>query len=90
MKQRIQRLSPHQNGKVAGVMMALVSLVILVPFMLIFRGFMPHGEGPPLLMVVFLPLLYLVFGYIGTAIGCWIYNLVAGWVGGIEYESQDA
>ncbi|MCX7659732.1 MULTISPECIES: hypothetical protein [Caldimonas] len=89
MKRRIQRLSPHQNGKVAGLMMALVSLVILVPFMLILGGIMPHGERMPWLMVLILPVLYLVLGYIGTVLACWVYNLVAGWVGGIEYDAQE-
>ncbi|GIX22860.1 MAG: hypothetical protein KatS3mg122_0091 [Caldimonas sp.] len=89
MKRRIQRLSPHQNGKVAGLMMALVSLVILVPFMLILGSIMPHGERMPWLMVLILPVLYLVLGYIGTVLACWVYNLVAGWVGGIEYDAQE-
>jgi hypothetical protein len=33
-----------------------------------------------------LPILYGVLGFIFTAIGCALYNLVAGWVGGIEVE----
>ena len=29
MKQQISRLSPHQNGKVAGVLSAVVSLIVV-------------------------------------------------------------
>lgn len=89
MKRRIQRLSPHQNGKVAAITMALVSLIVLVPLTLLFWGGMPHAGRPSLMMAVGMPLFYLVFGYLGTALACWVYNLVAGWVGGIEYETQD-
>ena len=31
MKQQISRFSPHQNGKVVAVLMAVVSLIILIP-----------------------------------------------------------
>lgn len=37
-------------------------------------------------MILF-PVLYLVFGFIFTAIAAWVYNLAAGWVGGVEYTS---
>lgn len=32
MKKQIKRMSPHQNGKVFGVLMAIASLVFVVPF----------------------------------------------------------
>ncbi len=38
--------------------------------------------------VIFLPILYGIFGFIGGAIGAFIYNLVAGVVGGIEIEVE--
>jgi hypothetical protein len=41
-------------------------------------------ENASLLVFAFLPLFYVPVAYISTAIGCGIYNLVAGWVGGIE------
>jgi hypothetical protein len=30
------------------------------------------------------PIVYGIFGYIFAAIGCWLYNVVASWTGGIE------
>ncbi len=34
MKQQVSRLSPHQDGKVFGVWIALSSLMFVVPFVL--------------------------------------------------------
>jgi hypothetical protein len=36
--------------------------------------------------IIFFPVLYGLFGGIFAAIGAAIYNLVAGWVGGLEVE----
>jgi hypothetical protein len=38
--------------------------------------------------IIFLPILYGIIGFIGGAIGAFIYNLVAGVVGGIEIEVE--
>jgi len=38
--------------------------------------------------IIILPIMYGIFGFIGGAIGAWIYNLVAGWIGGIEIELE--
>jgi len=38
--------------------------------------------------VIFLPILYGVMGFIAGALGAAIYNLVAGWVGGLEIEVE--
>lgn len=89
MKKQIARFSPHQNGKVFAVLMALSSLLFVVPFMLIASLAGPKGMGPPTFMFVVFPLLYLVFGYITVAIGCFVYNHMYKYVGGIEFESRD-
>ncbi|WP_394780220.1 hypothetical protein [Undibacterium sp.] len=90
MKVQIKRLSPHQNGKVMGVMMGVTSLVFVVPMMIfvtMIPGAKQSGFPGSAFMFVFFPILYLVMGYIGTAIGCLIYNLICPYIGGIEYES---
>jgi hypothetical protein len=33
------------------------------------------------------PLGYLIFGFVFTTLAAWVYNLIAKWVGGIEYTS---
>jgi hypothetical protein len=37
-----------------------------------------------------LPILYGVLGFVMTAIGAAIYNLVASWIGGIEIQMDDS
>ena len=86
MKQQVQRFSPHQNGKVFGVLMAIGSLVFLVPMFLIFAFAAPQEGGPPAFVVLLFPLMYLVFGYLSVAVGCWLYNIMFKYIGGIEYE----
>jgi hypothetical protein len=89
MKQQVARFSPHQNGKVFGVMTAVTSLIVIVPALLLASVFAPADQGgPPLLMMLLAPLFYLIFGYVFTAIGCLIYNALFKYIGGIEYEAR--
>lgn len=44
------------------------------------------GIGLSLLAIIFVPIIYGIFGFIVGAIGAFVYNLFAGWVGGIEME----
>ncbi len=88
MKQQISRLSPHQNGKVFAVLMAVSSFVFLVPILLVLSFSAPSAQQPPLAMFLMMPVMYLVIGYFMVAIGCVAYNLMFKYIGGIEYESQ--
>jgi len=89
MKQQIARFSPHQNGKVLGVLTAVSSLVFFVPFFVFFAAVAPAGQRPPLFMMLMMPILYLVLGYIMVAIGCAVYNFMFKYIGGIEFESTN-
>ena len=87
MKQQISRLSPHQNGKVAAVLGAITSLILMVPIFLI-GSLAGASEKMPLWSIFILPVIYLIVGYIFTVIGCALYNVVAPMTGGIEYDSN--
>ncbi len=88
MQQRIARLSPHQNGKVAAILMAVTSLIFAIPILLI--GSVMGSGAMPLWGIIVVPLCYLVIGYITTAIACAIYNALVPFTGGIEYETAPA
>lgn len=92
MKTQIKRFSPHQNAKVFAVLTAVSSLIFLIPMILIMTFTMPPVDAQgnpvelPIFMFVMAPIFYLIFGYISVAIGCLIYNFLAGFIGGIEFE----
>jgi hypothetical protein len=85
MAQRIRRFGVGQTAKVIGLLYALMGLV-LVPIVLIASMYSPNkpGFGPGFALI--LPIMYGVLGFIFTALGCAVYNFVAGLVGGIEVE----
>ncbi len=86
MVKQIERFSPHQNAKVMAILMAIGSLVFLLPFMLFASMAAPRGAGFSMSMMLLLPVFYLVIGYLGVAAGCWLYNTMFRYIGGIEYE----
>jgi hypothetical protein len=85
MAQRIRRFGVGQTAKVVGALYALMG-VVFVPFLLIASMFAPDKSGLGAGFAIALPILYGVAGFIFTALGCVIYNFVAGLVGGIEVE----
>ena len=88
MRKRIVHVSPIQAGKVCALLYAIIS----VPFVLIMVVITALSKGKGGLAFLFelvIPIIYLVLGFIFTVIGAWIYNLVAKWTGGIEFETQE-
>jgi hypothetical protein len=65
-----------------------VKNALAVPIFLVMTLVAPSeaGGGFGVGFALLLPLFYGLLGFVFTAIGCIIYNLVAGWVGGIEVE----
>lgn len=89
MKQQIARLTPHQNGKVIGVLMAIGSLVFVLPMVVVFSFAAPRENVLPGWTFLCLPILYLVFGYISVAVSCLVYNAMFKVVGGLEFEAKE-
>jgi hypothetical protein len=79
MKQQVTRLSPHQNGKIFAVLMAVTSLVFVVPAVLVSNTLGDKENALPMYMVLLLLM---------TAVACIVYNFAAKFVGGIEFEAQ--
>jgi hypothetical protein len=92
---RIKRFAPLQLGKMLAVLYGIMGL-FFVPFFLLIAVFSAHlpaqqrvgmmafGTGFALCM----PIIYAVMGFLGGVIGGAIYNLIAGWIGGIEVEVE--
>lgn len=86
MKKQIINIAPIQTAKVFALLYFMLSIP-LVALMSITFLFSP--ARPPIVLLIAMPLAYLAFGFVFTAIGAWAYNFVAGWVGGIEYISSE-
>jgi hypothetical protein len=82
---RIRRFEPFSTAKVAGVIYAIFGL-IFAPIFILASMFAPDEAGVGIGLAVAIPIIYGIIGFIGTLIAAAIYNLVAGWVGGIEVE----
>jgi hypothetical protein len=85
MKTQVVSISKMQTSKV----MALMYLVISIPFALLTMLSMrmtsqPYSFG----MMIMMPVLYTIFGFIFTFVGAWIYNGIAAKVGGIEFRTS--
>ena len=88
---QIKRFSIGQAAKFLGVLYLLFGL-LFIPFFLVI-GMMAPNDEPGFffggtMMAVAMPVIYGVMGVVGGAIGAALYNLVAGWVGGIEVELE--
>jgi hypothetical protein len=95
MKTQISRLSPHQNGKVFGIVMAVTTLLVGAP-VFTFISFMDTSEAEKSRaseLVIFFPyifaIVYLIFGYLTGLIGSAVYNVVYKYIGGFEFEQKD-
>ena len=86
MAQRIRRFGVGQTAKVFGVLYGIIGL-IFVPVFALMATFAPQeGANFGLGFAFAMPVFYAIIGFISVAIGCAIYNVVAGWIGGIEVE----
>jgi len=89
MKQQITRFSLVQTSKVMAVLYLILGIVG-VAVMLI--GSMLSNTPRPagFLLILLTPFLYAFFGFIFCFIGCWLYNQIARFVGGIEFELTES
>jgi len=89
MKKQVVSVSILQNAKV----MAVLYLVISIPFtlLMIIPTLMGQGQGAgfSLAMLVLMPLLYTLIGFVFTLVGAWVYNLVAARIGGFEFTTVE-
>lgn len=96
MRKRLKKISVFQTSKVAAVLYGLLGLVF-APIFLLVGMFAPGasdsagllGLGAGIAGAIVVPILYAVFGFIATAIACVLYNILAGFTGGIEFELED-
>jgi hypothetical protein len=99
----IRRIGVFSLAKIMGVLYAGLGLVIGICFALFTMlgggAMMASGQdgggaaggmmmGMGLGMAIFAPIFYGLVGFIGGLICGWLFNLAAGFVGGLEIETQ--
>jgi hypothetical protein len=90
---RLSRIAPWQAGKLFAVVYFVLSLIFVVPLELL-ALLAPRTTGPgshftPGLIILF-PFLYALAALIFVPLGCWIYNIAAKLVGGLEITVADS
>lgn len=91
--QMIKSVGVLSVGKVMGISYAAMGL-IFVPFFLLISAIQAlsgkadaeFGLAMAIAMAIFMPIFYGVLGFIGGVIMAFLYNLIAGRIGGIEIE----
>lgn len=91
MKVQIKNFSTHQTAKVFAILMAVASLLFMIPFILISIFANTHTVNSSAFSLIFImmPLFQGIFGYIMMRFGMWIYNKLTSRVGGIEFEFEE-
>jgi hypothetical protein len=92
MTKRISRIEPWQAGKLFALIYFFISLIFVILLMILSAiAPMPSGLTPKfgVATLIVVPFLYALAGLIFVPIGCWIYNLAAGVVGGLQVSLTD-
>lgn len=71
-------------GAILGLIWGILAAIIGTTFAVL--GGLGALAGLGLWSIIVFPIVYALIGFVGGAIGAFLYNLVAGWVGGIEVE----
>ncbi len=87
-KRIIKKFGVLQIAKIMGMVYFLTSAIFMIPFGLLslvvgMSEFSPLGFGGVITFFI-LPILYGIVGFVFGAIGAFVYNLIAQWIGGIE------
>lgn len=91
----IRRFGVIRTATIVAVMYLVVTAVIFVPIVIVsglaslaFGGQAMAAAVGFLIAGVILAIFYGAVGWVFTAIACLLYNAVAGWVGGIEFQLE--
>lgn len=89
---RVKRFGVYQTAKISAIIYFIISALFMVPFGLFFSTIgggaydsMPFFGG---MFFFLLPFFYAFIGFVFTALGCVIYNMIAKYAGGIEMEIE--
>lgn len=89
MKKQVVSVAILQNAKVMAALYFVISIPITLLMVIPTLMGQGQGAGPSLLMLVLMPLLYTLMGFVFTLIGAWVYNVLAARIGGFEFTTVE-
>jgi hypothetical protein len=91
VSKQLTRIAPWQAGKLFAFIYFVFSAFLAIPFAVISSRMPNNAPGPHFRIGLFIamPFVYALFGLMFVPIGCWIYNLAAKFVGGLEVSVTD-
>jgi len=90
MKKQLTHIKPLRAGIILAILHGILSL-FFIPFFIL-AAILPHKtypHDPAFFIGLAFPVLYAAVGFIGGIIAAALYNLVAKWTGGFEFEVRD-
>jgi hypothetical protein len=91
VSKQLTHIAPWQAGKLFALIYFVMSIFLVVPFALISSTIPSNAAGPhfsPALFII-MPFVYAMFGLVFVPLACWVYNLAARVVGGLEISITD-
>ena len=88
MIRRVTRIAPWQAGKFFAVLYFILGLIFAIPLALISLA-APGQTGFGIGFAIAVPFIYGIAGLIFVPLACWIFNIVAKFVGGLDFEVVD-
>lgn len=87
----LKRIGPLSAGKISGIISAVLGVIVGL-LLALFSGALGGSflGGNWFVQLIGLTLIYAIAGFVGGVIYAALYNLVAGWVGGVQIELEDA
>ncbi|HHU99668.1 MAG: hypothetical protein WAR98_04020 [Bacteroidales bacterium] len=91
-KRKVKKIGVLQTSLISAIIFFFISLIVIVPIMLImgiaggFSDNMEFAFGG--LLFILMPIMYAIMGFLMTALWCWLYNVIAKKIGGIEIEVE--
>lgn len=86
MKKQIVKVSVTQSAKV----LAVLYMVMSIPIFVVMAAFgLLGGGGVAMFAAILAPLIYGILAFLGSGLCAWLYNMVAGMVGGLECSTKD-
>ena len=85
MHQSVVRIPPGQAAKVFGIIYFVLGILFL-PFFILPVLLGASQQPFALAFGLLMPIFYAVVGFVATAFFCWLYNVVASRVGGVQIE----